>query len=70
MSAKNEKLYKKFLEVVLTSLISIGIAYIQNVLNQNGVECGPNIDPQNAGVIGSVVGAVKVAFINSKSNLS
>ena len=56
------KLYKHLLSILLTGLVAAGIAFLQSIANANGIDCGPQINPENAGVIGSFLrGGVSIA---------
>ncbi len=62
MSETNKLIFKKVGEVLLTALVSAGIAFLQNIANAHGVECGPRLDPTSTAQVGASVSALKVSL--------
>lgn len=50
---------RKILEILLTALISAGIAFLQNLLSQVGSEPLFQTNPQSAGIIGASISALR-----------
>lgn len=59
-----KKVAGKASEVILTALVAGGIAFLQNILSQHGVQCGPQIDPASTAGIGAALSSLKVSYIN------
>ena len=68
MKLKLSSSTKKLLEIFLTSLISAGIAFLQNYLKQKGLSVDVNVSPSETGLIGAGVASAKVAFNSNMGN--
>ena len=67
MKDELQKIMKKFGEIFLTALFAGILAYIQNILTQNGIHCGIPLDTEKTAQIGGFVGSVKIAVESLKN---
>lgn len=51
----------KFIEIIITALISAGIAFLQNLLAQHTGTGIIETNPETAGIIGGAISAVRKA---------
>lgn len=59
---------KKLLHVVITAGVASGIAFIQSLLSQHGVECGPAISPVASATIGGGL-ATTQAYLHTLNSM-
>lgn len=67
MNDEWKKIFDKVAHVLAVALFSAGLAFIQNILQQNGVKCGPTLEPVATGVMGSMIAYGKIVLQEGKN---
>lgn len=67
MKQKFLSIAKYILQIILTALASAGIALLQQWIESHGVNIGPQINPQDTGIIGGTVSGASIAWRNLKT---